>query len=185
MSKGPDWERNISKRLSLWWTEDDRDDIFWRTSGSGARATVRAKKGIKTKYQYGDLTFTDPVGKPLIDYFLIELKRGYPDLGVLLLIDGKQKVPVLVKWWKKAEKERQFGERKAAILIIKRDFKHPIIVFACDVFSRIESFCGEWEGNIVSVYLTAIEEKLIIVPLYPFLKYCSAENMRLFMESEI
>jgi len=183
MGKGSDWERTVSKRFSLWWTDGDRDDIFWRTSVSGARATIRAKQGKKTKNQYGDLSFTDPIGKPLIDYFLVELKRGYPDLGVLLLIDGRQKIPVLVKWWKKAEEERIFGERNAAILIIKRDFKHPIIVFDCEVFSRIESFCGEWKMDIISVYLTAIEQKLVIVPLYPFLEWCSPKSMSMFIES--
>lgn len=179
--KGSEWERKIAKKLSLWWSDDERDDIFWRTPGSGARATIRAKQGKTTKHQYGDLTFTDPTGKLLIDYFLIELKRGYPDLGILILVDGKQKVPVLVKWWQKAEEEKEFGERKAVILIIKRDYKHPIIVFDERTLSKLENFCGEWKKDIASIYLTAIEKKLIVIPLYPFLQFCSSETMRLFI----
>lgn len=183
--KGSDWERNISKRFSLWWTEEDREDVFWRTSGSGARATTRAKQGKKTKYQYGDLTFTDPIGKILIDYFLIELKRGYPDLGILILVDGKQKIPVLVKWWQKAEEEKEFGKRKAVMLIIKRDYKHPIIVFDSSTFFGLENFCGEWKKDIASIYLTAIEKKLIVVSLYPFLEWCDVTTIKMFIRDSL
>lgn len=182
MSKGADWERKISKQLSLWWTEDENDAVYWRSAGSGARATMRAKKGLKTRYQYGDIAFTDPIGAPLIDYFLIELKVGYPALGTLVLIDGKQKNPLLIKWWLKAEEEKEFGERKAVMLIIKRDYKHPIIVFDSKTFSKLEAYCGEWEKDILSIYLTTIRKKLIVVPLYIFFEYCSAETMRLFIK---
>lgn len=90
--KGSEFEREISKRLSLWWSDGKRDDIFWRTSGSGARATTRRKKSQKTAYEYGDITFTDPDGKPFIDYFLVELKRGYSGGGRL---DAKRLVEIL------------------------------------------------------------------------------------------
>ncbi|MBM3120244.1 MAG: hypothetical protein FJ006_12010, partial [Chloroflexi bacterium] len=59
-SKGASFERDISRQLSLWWTHGERDDVFWRSSMSGGRATVRAKKGQKTAYQNGDITATDP-----------------------------------------------------------------------------------------------------------------------------
>lgn len=78
MGKGDDFERDVSRMLSLWWTEGKRDDIFWRTSASGGRATARAEyAGRQTKYEHGDVTFTDPVGKPLLDLAVIEAKRGY------------------------------------------------------------------------------------------------------------
>lgn len=184
-NKGSEFERKIAKKLSLWWTEEKRDDIFWLTAGSGARATVRAKNGVETKYQYGDISFIDPEGKSLVDYFLIELKTGYPDLGIMLLIDGKQKNPVLVKWWNKAENEKEFGKRKATILIIKRDYKHPIIVFDQRTFSKIESYAGVWKKDIISIYLTAIKRSLVVIPLYPFLEYCSSETIRLFIKDSL
>ncbi len=61
MPKGSNFEREICKLLSLWWTNDKRDDIFWRTSGSGARATTRSKTKQKTFGQYGDVQATDPI----------------------------------------------------------------------------------------------------------------------------
>jgi len=184
MAKGAAWEREVSKKLSLWFTNNSRDDIFWRSSGSGARATVRAKKNIKSKNQYGDISFTDPIGELFVNYFLIELKRGYSDLGIMLLVDGRQKDPVLIKWWLKAEEEKKFGDRKAVMLIIKRDFKHPVIVFDRKTFSKMELICGEWADNIISIFLTGLNDNLIVIPFYSFLKYFSSESMKLFLENE-
>lgn len=75
--KGSSFEREICKKLSLWWSDGQREDIFWRTSGSGARAKTRSKKGQSTFGQAGDIQATDPIGQPLIDVCTIELKRGY------------------------------------------------------------------------------------------------------------
>lgn len=75
--KGGAFERHLSKELSLWWTKGKRDDVFWRTSQSGGRATIRKKKGKKTFGQEGDLQATDPIGQPLIDLMTVEAKKGY------------------------------------------------------------------------------------------------------------
>lgn len=76
-SKGGSFERDVCRQLSLWWSSGRTDDLFWRTAGSGARATTRAKTGKKTAGHHGDITATTPEGKPLTDKFAIELKRGY------------------------------------------------------------------------------------------------------------
>lgn len=77
--KGPEFERDIAKKLSVWWTDGKDDSVFWRTQSSGARATQRAKKGKRTDGQYGDLCSTDPCSKPFTDLFTVSLKRGYPE----------------------------------------------------------------------------------------------------------
>lgn len=78
--KGSSFEREICKLLSCWWSKGiegkARDDIFWRSSQSGGRATQRAKFGKKTFGSYGDIAAVDPVGAPLLKAFTIELKRG-------------------------------------------------------------------------------------------------------------
>ena len=74
--KGGDFEREICKRLSMWWTGGQRDDVFWRSSQSGGRATQRAKSGKATYGSYGDIAAVDPIGEPLLKLFTIELKRG-------------------------------------------------------------------------------------------------------------
>ena len=55
MAKGPSFEREVCEKLSLWWTDGKRDDVFMRTSGSGGKATARRKKGKDTPFQGGDI----------------------------------------------------------------------------------------------------------------------------------
>jgi len=81
MSKGGTFERDICKELSMWWTDNSRDDIFWRTSGSGARATARRKSGVTTQNSSGDVGYLAVNGMPLIDLMCIEIKRGYTSSG--------------------------------------------------------------------------------------------------------
>ncbi len=88
MAKGSSFERDVCKLLSRWWSHNKRDDIFWRTSGSGARATKR--KGKKTFGQYGDVQAIDPVGQPLIDMICFELKKGYCNQTFANLIEKSQ-----------------------------------------------------------------------------------------------
>jgi len=77
MGKGQDFERDTCKKLSLWYSNGEREDYFWRTAGSGARATSRFKKAKSTENSAGDVGYLDISGKPFIDYFMLELKRGF------------------------------------------------------------------------------------------------------------
>lgn len=86
-SKGSGYERDVCRQLSLWWTAGARDDIYWRSSGSGARAKVRGRGGKNTAGQHGDVAATDPIGTPLINIFTIEIKRGYSEHTIHDLID--------------------------------------------------------------------------------------------------
>jgi hypothetical protein len=100
-SKGSSFEREVCKLLSLWWTQDlnpPRDDVFWRTSQSGGRATERMKKNVATAYSSGDVTFIDPIGQPFIDALMIELKRGYTsEIAILDFLDKSKGQPILAK----------------------------------------------------------------------------------------
>lgn len=152
--KGGNYERKLCKRFGLWWTQDldtPRNDIFWRTSQSGGRATQRQKKGVKTAYQYGDMTFTDPIGKPLIDLFLFEFKKGYNDMDVLDIIDSRQKKPLLLKFWDKAEQDRKACGRPYSILIVKRDHKKSFVVIESSLLGILEDHCGVWKDKMLII----------------------------------
>lgn len=88
--KGSSFEREICKRLSKWWTYDSRDDVFWRSSMSGGRSTVRFRRGLRTAGGDGDICALDPIGQPLLSLFTVELKRGrsHGDPGDLLDCSG-------------------------------------------------------------------------------------------------
>ena len=81
MGKGDGFERDNDRALSLWWSNGKDEDIFWRTSGSGSRATARMKKGKTANLHAGDVTAINPIGKTLEDLFLIEQKTGYSSFG--------------------------------------------------------------------------------------------------------
>jgi len=129
-SKGSAFEREICKELSLWWTNGKSDDVFWRTAGSGARATTRRKSGKKTFGQAGDIQATDPIGQPLIDLCNIELKRGYSKSNLFELVDApKGRKPCMYEQFiMQAMEDAEKAGVPYWILIVKRDRRVPIII---------------------------------------------------------
>lgn len=157
MAKGSSFERHIAKDLSLWWTNNKRDDVFWRTAGSGARATTRNKNKVCTINSAGDLCYLDPIGKPFLDYFLVEIKRGYKDFSVMDLIDRKKKNCLIEKWIKKAEKEKEQEERVSILLIVKRDYKKTIVICRDINLIITSSECLKFKLDGVNYLLTTYE----------------------------
>lgn len=129
--KGSQYERDICRKLSLWWTQGLRDDVFWRTSNSGGRSTIRAKTGKKTFGQYGDVQATDPIGQPLMDYSTIEIKRGYSKASIMDIIDKPKNgaVPLYEKFIQQAIEEHKQAGSKTWWLIIRRDRKDALLFY--------------------------------------------------------
>jgi len=136
MSKGANFEREICKRLSLWWTRDERDDVFWRSSQSGGRATVRFRKGKKTAGSYGDICALDPIGEPLLKIFTVELKRGeyvkHP--GDLLDCSGSPDCHPFLGAVRQARQAHERAGSRSWLLIVRRDRKHSTIFFPSRIF---------------------------------------------------
>jgi hypothetical protein len=87
MAKGGGYEREICKKLSLWWSGGKDDDLFWRSSQSGGRATSRFKKNKTTRGHCGDICATDSSGEPLVKLVTIEVKRGYNSCNLAEVLD--------------------------------------------------------------------------------------------------
>ncbi|MCL2347114.1 MAG: hypothetical protein FWC50_02515, partial [Planctomycetaceae bacterium] len=60
-----------------------RDDLFWRSSSSGGRATQRTKQGKRTANSAGDIAAMDADAQELLKIFTFELKVGYSNLDAL------------------------------------------------------------------------------------------------------
>jgi len=127
--KGSAFERAICKRLSLWWTGGERDDVFWRSATSGARATTRSRQGKSTFGQYGDIQATDPIGQPLLDMCTIELKCGYGKASVADVLDkpmnGAQQP--WEKWVEQAIADAKKADVAYWMLITRRDRREALI----------------------------------------------------------
>ncbi len=146
--KGSKFERDICKQLSLWWTDQERNDVFWRTSQSGGRATFRSKSGRGTKNQYGDIQATDSIGQPLIDLCTIEIKKGYGNKSYFDLLDklpNETKQPY-VKFIMQAEQQQKEAGTFAWILITKRDRKETLIAMPVKLKRLLMQVDGEPDG---------------------------------------
>ncbi len=141
-NKGSQFERDVCRELSLWWSHGERDDIFWRSVTSGARATQRSKSRKQTHGQYGDIQATDPIGQPLLCIFCFELKRGYPNASVSDLIEcdnGGQ----FGKWLKQAWKSTKLGGSFYPILLTKRNQRAVVICYPAEFTRFLIKFGGD------------------------------------------
>ena len=130
-AKGSDFERELCKLLSKWWTKGERDDVFWRTSQSGGRATQRRKAGKSTYGSCGDLATVDPIGTPLTSTCTIELKRGYSYANFADIFEMR---PDSAQHLWEAFIEQAMREARDAgvphwLLIVRRDSRKAIICF--------------------------------------------------------
>lgn len=141
--KGSSFERLICKRLSMWLTKGTRDDIFWRSSQSGGRATFRAQKGKTTFGSYGDIAAVDPLGLPLLKVFTIELKRGKSHGHPEDLVDRGNSSGFKVQRPFEASLEQAIGSHKAAgskywMLLCKRDGRNAMVYIPWDALRELE-----------------------------------------------
>lgn len=182
--KGSSFERQICKELSLWWTKGKRDDIFWRTSGSGARATVRKKSKLQTFGQTGDIQATDPLGQPLIDLCSIEIKRGYSKFTIADMLDKSPTAALQEweKWMMQAESDRELSKAYSWLLITKRNRRVSLVFMPWWLFSYLINvgakvqfaypiFTGAFEVNKVSniIFACTFEN---------FMKYVEPRHIR-------
>ena len=142
-SKGSAFEREICKRLSLWWTQDEpepQDDVFWRTSNSGGRATVRSRKGKRTRQHHGDVCAVDERGRPFTDLVTIELKRGYNRATLQDLLDKPDGAAEQTHeaWLRKARENSEAAGSYSWLLIVKRDKREPLVLMDGDLFWKCE-----------------------------------------------
>lgn len=138
--KGSSFEREICKILSLWWTDGTRDDIFWRTSGSGARAKTRSKKNQTTFGQYGDIQATDPIGQPLLDIMSIELKRGYSKSSFADMFDKPAKAAqqIFESFLEQALQDSINANTPYWVLIVRRDRKETCVFMPRTLARRLK-----------------------------------------------
>lgn len=176
MAKGGGYEREMSKKLSLWWTYGKRDDIFWRTAGSGGRATTRMKIRKKTADSAGDLMALSKIGKPFTKRFLVEIKRGYTKkkgaVSILTLLDSKKlgkTNATLFTWVKKALLEKKQHKRKDIIIIFRRDRKEACVALEKHLYDRLDMD----KNNRVYIFIN--EYKLVIILLEHFLQINPAQ----------
>ena len=178
MAKGGASENETCRELSKWWSYGESRAMFARTQMSGGKATIRSRKKKSTPYEYGDITFSDPRGQPLIDFFLLENKSGYKDtINILDFIDSPNKHPQLLKWWVKAEQEKELAGRYFSLLIFRRTRKSKCVMMTSELFNLCESFSGDWNQS-KPILDVAIEKYYwIVISFNNFLDWVSPDSI--------
>jgi len=170
--KGSAFERKICKELSLWWSKGKRDDIFWRTSGSGARSTVRSKKNKQTFGQGGDVQAADPIGQPLIDVFNIEMKTGYKGSHIGEMIDKlSTSKPQYENFISQAIYSHITEKTLSWMVIIRRQNRNIMVITPTCMFSMLvptakKRFCRPY-----AMIRTRIGSKDVGITVFPFLAF--------------
>ncbi len=113
-------------------TDGERTDLFWRSSQSGGRATTRRKTNRTTAGSYGDMTWTDPLGIPLLSCFTFELKNGYAKqtssiFNFIESVHADKGKLLIEKWIEKVRKEAEYARSISYALVICRGGKTLII----------------------------------------------------------
>jgi len=126
-AKGSSFEREMSRLLSLWWTNGKRDDAIWRSASSGALTTVGRGRYLA---HTGDFAATDAEAAPLFDKVIIEAKRGYNRYSVQDLLDMTPEAGAKNPTWQMFSKlaDTCFSQIKFGFLIWKRD-RRGMLVF--------------------------------------------------------
>lgn len=141
MAKGGAYEREVCKLLSLWWSRGKADDLFWRSSNSGGRATVRAKKGKRTAGHAGDITATSPAGRKLIERITFEVKRGYNTRANLhALFDLRPRndaTQMYEEWINQARRAAGKADSPYWCIIHRRDGRQATMTMPYDLWKRV------------------------------------------------
>lgn len=115
--KGAAWERQVCSDLSRLISPNTDETLFWRSSMSGGRSTMRQRGKKKDSTQAGDITCVHPYGAWLTEAFFIEAKF-HKDLNIQAgLIDGRGR---LATFWRIATKQAK-SHKKEPMLIAREN----------------------------------------------------------------
>ena len=171
--KGSAFERKICKALSFWFTENERDDVFFRSASSGAMATQRFKKGKKTSGQVGDVTSTDLEGIKFINEFSIELK-SYKDFSLDFLIYKNKSL--IHSWWEQCTTDAKI-DNKTPLLIIKKNNKPEIVIFDYNLYKDFYNYFGQLSTKLYIIgYINDIH--IMMMLLTDFLEYINPATLK-------
>ena len=94
-AKGSQFERDMCRRLTKWMTGEEKPEVVWRSSTSGAKATMEHKAGRRS-HMGGDIVAIHPKGQWLTEMFSLEFKnrKSFGSLPLLFLNRA-----AVLDWW--------------------------------------------------------------------------------------
>lgn len=192
MAKGGQFERDICRTLSVWWSGGRHDDLLWRTSNSGGRATVRGRQGKRTTGHCGDICSTHKSSLPLVKAITFELKRGYSKASVAQLLD-RPETAAQQTFEEFIEQAVSAGRRAGTpywMIIHKRDKRGTMVYFPVSLFDGLVDmgclFSGATGGYLAADYKLKDKSwdrvKLVFMAIETFLKGVSPQDIKLLSQ---
>ena len=163
-------------------------------------ATVRRKKGKKTKGQDGDIGAIDPIGEPFIRFCTLELKRGYSSDTVHALLDKhrKAKHQTYEHWFAKCRRQKESAGSYSWMLITKRNQREALVFMPYGSATKLETCQNALSGEhttkgsrltsdlpvaVFTVELDGVSETVFCARLESFLENVAPQAVRDLLES--
>lgn len=166
MAKGGQFERETARELSLWASNGRSDDLLWRSSQSGGRATVRHRKGKTTQGHYGDLAPTCKAGEKILRVFTPECKTGYEACSLYNLLDHcSGRSLQMQNFIKQAKDGQRMAGSKFWAIIQRRKGRVKMIIAPKKLFVLLKCYSKR------SAVFYVGGERIAVMPFASFLKY--------------
>lgn len=135
--KGSAFERVVCVKLSNWWA--GREDVFWRSSMSGGRATVRRRQNKATAGSYGDIAAIDVIGAPLLKVVAIEVKKGYSQDCFHSLLDRDKRAAQQgwESWIQQAVEAHENSGSFSWMIIAERNMRQAVVMFPHKLYQAL------------------------------------------------
>ncbi len=185
--KGRPFEIMVARLLSLWWTDNEDDFVFFHSHSSGAMATSNAKTGKSRSGHHGDIAYVKAIGEPLIRLVCMECKKGYGKATVIDFLDGTRYNHEYKQWLVKARRDAKATGAKYWWIIHRRDAKNILLTTSqgfwealCDSVGRSVPFFP----LVMTVARTKGTKyvRLVTVPFEEFLKIVSPDDIKEILE---
>lgn len=95
---GNNFEREWSKLISIWMTENEDELIIWRNISSGSIGTIRANKGQSKSGLGGDFICINPEYQDFVNLFYMDSKC-YKEVNLLFTNKKNQKSNDIFNQW--------------------------------------------------------------------------------------
>lgn len=179
--KGGQFERDVCRTLSLWWSDGVSDAIFYRTGGSGGRGTKRGRAGKATPNHCGDVGASDPVGGPLLKLAAIELKNGYNDQTLQDVLDSTKDKGEWREWIAQAEESAKHAGAYGWMIVVRRDKRRTVLAMSADVFFGFHNACQRSPDTLYPSLVLSREgvRQVLVVRFEDFLKAYTPDDVRL------
>ena len=141
--KGSAFEREIAKKLSLWWSSGEDARVFWRSASSGQ---------IKAHGMAGDITSVHG-GEAFTSKVFIECKCGKQVDLTDWFRNSSKKRSNIKEWWAKAQEESATVQCPFIWLVVKRDREDTLVVTNKEFIEFFERVCGKVWRHVPSMVL--------------------------------